>query len=145
MYSVVISSVGRFNSLNGLLDSVEPQTLLANETLILLDENEHCRSITESWIQKPAVKVIFCERMNLAEKRNEGAKCAARYERIIYSDDDDIWDPRRAEELVQTLKDFPVCCHNYNKFGFENAQSLDVLGLEDREVGPATLFYTGNM
>ena len=47
MYSVIIPSLGRINYLNQLLQSIYNQTLLPEEIIILLDQNESCKNVAK--------------------------------------------------------------------------------------------------
>jgi glycosyltransferase involved in cell wall biosynthesis len=144
MYSVVIPSLGRIEYLNELLDSILTQDLKPIEILVLLDSNSHCNEISVKIIKNNLIKVVFCEQMNLSEKRNYGAKIASS-KLLIYSDDDDLWSSRRGLVVVEALKNNLVCCHNYGKFGSENSSNLNILGLSDRQLNRTNLLNGANI
>ncbi len=144
MYSVVIPSLGRIEYLNELLDSILAQDLMPNEVLVLLDSNEHCQGIASKITKNNLIKVIFCEHMNLSEKRNYGAKIASS-KLLIYSDDDDLWSSRRGLLVVDALKNSLVCCHNYGKFGSHQLSNQNILGLGDLQLSQRSLFYGANV
>jgi glycosyltransferase involved in cell wall biosynthesis len=133
MYSVIISSIGRFEYLNELLESIFKQTIPANEILILLDENEFCRKGSASLPINRAIQYIFCEGLNLPQKRNLGAEIA-NSEKLIFSDDDDIWHNERAVNIIKALEKSDVCCHNFDKFGKVNGHCLNKLGASDKSI-----------
>ena len=144
MYSVIIPSLGRFEYLNELLISILNQNVLPNEILVLLDENLHCRSGSKNLVQNELIRIMYCDGINLAEKRNYGAKIA-RSDLIIFSDDDDIWNVERAERIIPELDQFAVCCHNYDKFGAQSSFNVSKLGCQDRQIGVGELFYGTNI
>jgi len=144
MYSVVIPSIGRIQYLNELLSSIEKQTLEPQEILLLLDENDHCRTISREIRQLPGLRTIFCPGMNLAQKRNFGAEIA-HTEVLVFSDDDDIWAPNRGAAVVNALVEFDACCHNFDKFGAKVGSSLSCLGHKDRTIGHKELLLGANI
>ena len=116
MYSIIIPSLGRINYLNQLLQSIYKQTLLPEEIIILLDQNESCKDIAELIYKKNNCNIVFCKNLNLSQKRNYGVEIA-KTKFIIYSDDDDIWDKNKAELTIESLKTSKVVCHEFYKFG----------------------------
>jgi len=144
MYSVVIPSFGRLEYLNELLSSVEKQTLEPLEVLLLLDDNDHCRTISREIRQLAGLRIILCPEMNLAQKRNFGA-AIAHTEVLVFSDDDDLWAPTRGAAVVNALVEFGACCHNYDKFGAEVGSSLSHLGHKDRTIGFKELLHGANI
>ncbi len=144
MYSVIIPSLGKLAYLNELIGSILVQTAPVSEILILLDKNEHCHSIAPQVREHSAINIIFCTKMNLSEKRNFGASIA-KHEYIIFSDDDDIWNAHRAEEVVLALGDYPACCHNYDKFGSSNANNLSKLGMNNKVLTVLDLLRGANV
>jgi len=44
LYSVIISSIGRFDYLNELLESILNQTIKPSEIIFLLEDNDHCKN-----------------------------------------------------------------------------------------------------
>ena len=116
MYSVIISSIGRIDYLNDLLNSLFEQTLLPEEIIILLDNNKKCKEVSKFIIQKNFCKIIFCDNLNLPQKRNYGA-LISQTKYLIYSDDDDIWEKTKGELTIESLTRNQVVCHEYTKFG----------------------------
>lgn len=144
MYSVIIPSLGRIEYLNELIDSILNQDLMPNEVLILLDENQHCYDISDQIISNHLIKVIFCNKLNLAQKRNYGAE-VAQSKLLIFSDDDDVWSARRGSEVVNVLRTDDICCHNYSKFGAVDLKDQNILGKSDLRVKMSMLFYGANV
>jgi len=144
MYSVVIPSLGRLEYLNELLSSIEKQTLEPQEVLLLLDDNDHCRTISREIRQLAGLRIILCPGMNLAQKRNFGS-AIAHTEALVFSDDDDVWAPTRGAAVVNVLVDFGACCHNFGKFGAEVGSSLSRLGQKDRTIGFKELLQGANI
>jgi glycosyltransferase involved in cell wall biosynthesis len=133
MYSVIIPSLGRFDYLSELLTSILAQRYLPGEILILLDNNLHCKNGSALLEVDPSIRLVFCESLNLAQKRNYGASIAA-YDLLLFSDDDDVWHPERASRVIPVLSKYLVCCHNYDKFGAIIGSSLSQLGKYDAEI-----------
>lgn len=144
MYSVIIPSLGRIEYLNELINSILNQDLMPDEVLILLDENQHCYDISDQIISNHLIKVIFCNKLNLSQKRNYGAE-VAQSKLLIFSDDDDVWSTRRGSEVVNVLRTYDICCHNYNKFGTIDLKDQNILGKSDLIVKKSMLFYGGNV
>lgn len=144
MYSVVIPSLGRLDYLNELLESIEKQTMQPQEILLLLDNNDHCKTISTQIKQSPNLNVLFCSGMNLAEKRNHGA-AIARADILVFSDDDDLWAPARGAAVVNALAEFGACCHNFGKFGAETGAGLSQLGVKDRTIAMADVMRGANI
>lgn len=130
MYSIVIPSLGRKLYLIELLDSIKNQTNQPAEILILLDDNIYCRRLSKVLMSYKHVKLFFCKKMNLAQKRNYGA-CIASNEILLFSDDDDIWKNQRAENVLEALVKYDVCCHNFDQFGYVNKKNVSQLGNQD--------------
>jgi glycosyltransferase involved in cell wall biosynthesis len=144
MYSVVIPSLGRVKYLNELILSIFAQTVQPLEIFILLDDNSHCRSIEHEINLGELAKLVWCKHLNLAEKRNHGASLI-QSDFLLFSDDDDIWDPLRAENVLAALKFSHVCCHNFGKFGALSECSSSKLGIIDMAVSTRHLFYGANV
>ena len=85
MYSVIIPSLGRINFLNELLGSIYKQSLKPKEILILLDNNSLCKEGTKFINKKDICEIIFCDELNLSQKRNYGA-LIAKSNYLIFSD-----------------------------------------------------------
>jgi glycosyltransferase involved in cell wall biosynthesis len=143
MYSVIVPTLGRIEYLNELLSSILAQSLPPNEILVLLDNNDHCRKISGLISSDPSIALIFCDGLNLAEKRNFGASIA-KYDNIIFSDDDDLWASTRGLLVSDALKNLPVCCHNYGKFGEINADDCSKLGKLTKEITARDLLGGSN-
>jgi hypothetical protein len=141
MYTVIISSVGREKYLNELLQSIQCQTKKAGEILLLLDDNFHCKKIKIREI--PNLKIYFLKNKNLPQKRNIGASLSA-FDLILFSDDDDIWENKKAEVAITKLNKYDVICHNFDKFGYINKEHCSKLGLKDRRIDKYFLLFGDN-
>jgi teichuronic acid biosynthesis glycosyltransferase TuaG len=144
MYTVIIPSIGRINFLNELLGSIENQTEKPSEILILLDETSNKDFLLKNIVKIKNAKIIFCKKMNLAQKRNFGAKISMN-ENILYSDDDDIWHKNKGKICLLKLNRYAVCCHNFSKFGFDNKTKISKLGISDKIISFKNLFYGDNI
>lgn len=144
MYTVIIPSLGRINYLNELLTSIAAQTVNPSEVLILLDNNDHCRSIESQLELREYVKIIFCDSLNLAQKRNFGASIA-KSNNILYSDDDDIWNNQKAQIVCAALEKSLVCTHNYGKFGSIVSYNCSKLGVKSRNLDRFSLLMGSNI
>jgi glycosyltransferase involved in cell wall biosynthesis len=141
---VIIPSLGRFDYLNELVDSILAQQVAPGEILILLDNNLHCKNGSALLKVDSSIHLIFCESLNLAQKRNYGASIAA-YDLLLFSDDDDIWHPERASKVIPVLSKYSVCCHNYDKFGAIIGGGLSKLGQHDTEINIRHLLRGANI
>ena len=139
MYSVIIPSLGRINYLNQLLQSIYNQTLLPEEIIILLDQNESCKNVAKFIYKKNNCNIIFCKNLNLSQKRNYGIEIA-KTKFIIYSDDDDIWNKNKAELTIKSLKTSKVVCHEFTKFG-GLIKSLDFFLEENLKLFLLVIFF----
>ena len=54
--------------------------------------------------------------MNLAKKRNFGSNLA-KSDFIMFSDDDDIWEPNKGQLVLESLKNNDAVTHDFTKFG----------------------------
>ena len=90
MYSVIIPSIGRLKYLNQLIKSIFSQTISPSEVILLLENNNHCKKITNKIYNYEKCKIHYCNNLNLSEMRNYGVSIA-RTKNILFSDDDDIW------------------------------------------------------
>jgi len=140
---VIIPSLGRLQYLNELIESIVAQTIRPLEILVLLDDNEHCRKISNSILTDESLQIMFCANLNLAEKRNFGAS-VAESENLIFSDDDDIWEPTRGELVCEALTQASVCCHNYGKFGDIVANDCSRFGNQDRKLNSKAMLDGAN-
>ena len=116
MYSVIIPSLGRVEFLNKLLESIYKQHIKPLEILILLNDNIFCRSAENKIHKNELCKIIFCNDMNLAKKRNFGSNLA-KSNFILFSDDDDIWEPNKGQQVLESLKNNDAVTHDFTKFG----------------------------
>ena len=117
MYSVIVSSYGRFEFLKELYISLMKQTLIPQEIIFLLHENKFNKENYKKLNFGKESKFIF-KSLNLSEKRNYGAK-VANTEYLFFSDDDDIWAPQKAELCLKELGTNQVLVHAFTKFGFK--------------------------
>ena len=131
MYSVIIPSLGRINYLNELLKSIYKQTILPKEIIILLDQNKLCKDAEKLIRKKKICQVIFCNKLNLSQKRNFGAEIS-KTKYIIYSDDDDIWVSNKAELTIKSLNTSQIVCHEFTKFGEIYQKPKFILGKKNK-------------
>ena len=144
MYSVIIPSLGRINYLNQLLQSIYNQTLLPEEIIILLDQNESCKNVAKFIYKKNNCNIIFCKNLNLSQKRNYGVEIA-KTKFIIYSDDDDVWNKNKAELTIKSLKTSKVVCHEFTKFGEINQKPRFLLGRNFKTISLSDLLFGSNI
>ena len=144
MYSVIIPSIGRINYLNELLESIYKQSSLPNQIIILLDNNNACKEGAKFINKKDICEIIFCERLNLPQKRNYGALISeSKY--LFFSDDDDIWEYNKAELTIKSLKNSQVVCHEYSKFGALNQNPKFLMGKKKKLVKLIYLLFGSNI
>lgn len=144
MYSVIIPSLGRINYLNELLDSLYKQTITPKEIIILLDNNNSCKDSEKLINIKNNCRIIFCEKLNLPQKRNYGALIAnTKY--LIFSDDDDIWELRKAELTVASLKKNKVVAHAFSKFGYSYLKPRFTMGKKNKIISLKNLIFGSNI
>ena len=144
MYTVIIPSVGRINYLNELLESIYKQTLLPEEILILLDQNKLCEDGAKFIRKKNNCRIIFCNNLNLSQKRNYGAEIT-NTKLIIYSDDDDIWHKKKGELTIQSLKASKIICHEFTKFGEDFQKPRFILGEKSKIISTVDLLLGSNI
>lgn len=144
MYTAVIPTLGRLAYLNELLETIQQQTLPPEEVIVLLDDNEHCRIIEKDILQIQGLEIHFCNDMNLAGKRNYGAKIA-KNDKIVFSDDDDLWDSDRGLLVCEALNHSAACTHNYSKFGSLVGANLSKLGPDDLNIELSALWRGANV
>ena len=144
MYSVIIPSVGRINYLNELLQSIYNQSSPPDEIIILLDNNNVCKEGAKFINKKDICEIIFCDRLNLPQKRNYGALISeSKY--LFFSDDDDIWEYNKAELTIKSLKNSQVVCHEYSKFGALNQNPKYLMGKKKKIVKLIYLLFGSNI
>jgi len=147
-YSVVISSTGRKDYLIELLWSITFQSYPPAEVIILLDDNSigyDCVSAISHLEFKLPLRLELCNKLNLPAKRNLGTKLATT-EILMYSDDDDLWAPVKAERILSIIhKGYSCVCHNFSCFGSEKMSSCNVLGLQSRPLSKYHLLYGDNI
>ena len=144
MYSVIIPSIGRLQYLNELLQSINKQTLLPDEIIILLDNNNLCKKLSTSIKIKKNGKIIFCRNLNLSQKRNYGA-LIAKNKYLLFSDDDDIWELDKGSLTINSLKKYPVFCHEYTKFGYSDKKPKFLLGKKSKLISLRSLLFGSNI
>tara|TARA_B100000989_G_scaffold291707_1_gene266554 strand:+ start:1933 stop:2712 length:780 start_codon:yes stop_codon:yes gene_type:complete len=144
MYTVIIPSLGRINYLNELLQSIYNQTILPEEIIILLDRNNLCEDSEKLINQKKNCKVVFCNNLNLSQKRNYGAEIT-KTNYIIYSDDDDIWELNKGELTIKSLNTSQIVCHEYTKFGEIDQKPKFILGKNPRIINSKDLLFGSNI
>ena len=144
MYTVIIPSLGRINFLNELLKSIYKQTLPPNEIIILLDNNNSCKEGAKFINKKDICNIIFCDTLNLSQKRNYGA-LISKSKYLFFSDDDDIWDPQKAELTIQSLKNSQVVCHEYSKFGALCQKPKFLMGKKKKFIKLIYLLFGANI
>ncbi len=148
MYTIIIPSMGRVNFLNSLLESIYNQTIPPKEIIILLDKDNNIDNDFE--LEKKLVSkkdncnLIFCKKLTLPQKRNYGVELS-KTNIIIFSDDDDIWDFKKAELTLKSLKTNQVVCHAYSKFGFLETAPKYKLGKKKKLVSIFSLIYGDNI
>ena len=144
MYSVIIPSLGRINFLNELLESIYNQSVKPNEIIILLDNNKSCKKGAKFINKKDECEIIFCDRLNLSQKRNYGASISkSKY--LIFSDDDDIWEYSKGELSIKSLKNSQVVCHEYSKFGALNQNPKFIIGKKKKFIELIYLLFGSNI
>ena len=144
MYSVIIPSLGRINFLNELLESIYNQSLKPNEIFILLDNNNSCKEGAKFINKNDICEIIFCDRLNLSQKRNYGA-LIAKSQYLVFSDDDDIWEFSKGELTVKSLKNSQVVCHEYSKFGALNQNPKFLMGKKKKLIKLIYLLFGSNI
>ena len=144
MYSVIIPSLGRKEYLIPLLESILIQTLEPAEILLLLDNNLQCELISLMVADYELVSAHLLTDCNLADKRNLGARMA-RSELILYSDDDDLWHPTKAERVVASLEQCDAVCHGFSRFGEREDDSVLLARQESGFISPLKLLSGSNV
>ena len=144
MYSVIIPSIGRIEFLNELLESIYKQSILPKEVIILFDKNNKCKEGSKLINKQDICKIIFCDKLNLSQKRNYGA-VISKSKYIIYSDDDDIWEFNKGELTIQSLSHSQVVCHEYSKFGYFHKKPKFIMGKKRRFVELIFLLFGSNI
>ena len=144
MYSVIIPSIGRINFLNELLESIYNQSVKPNEIFILLDNNNSCKEGAKFINKNDICEIIFCDRLNLSQKRNYGA-LIAKSQYLVFSDDDDIWEFSKGELTVKSLKNSQVVCHEYSKFGALNQNPKFLMGKKKKLIKLIYLLFGSNI
>lgn len=137
-YSVVVPSLGRWDYLKELLDSIGRQSILPKEVFVILDAYETYAEVDlidfHNYIElaEPPVHIIYIQE-NLAQKRNSGVTLCTT-PNIFFSDDDDIWSPEKAKICLAELRKYPVVTHNFGKFGDCVKTQCSQLGHNDRTI-----------
>ncbi len=144
MYTVIIPSLGRINFLNELLQSIYNQTISPDEIIILLDQNKLCEDSAKLIKKLKNCKIVFCNNLNLSQKRNFGAEIA-KTKYIIYSDDDDIWEFNKGELTIKSLDTSQVVCHEFTKFGEIYQKPKYILGKKIKMINYKDLLFGSNI
>ncbi len=144
MYTVIIPSLGRINFLNELLKSIYKQSLPPNEIIILLDNNNSCKEGAKFINKKDICNIIFCDTLNLSQKRNYGA-LISKSKYLFFSDDDDIWEFNKGELTIKSLNNSQVVCHEYSKFGALNKKPKFIIGKEKKYIKLIYLLFGSNI
>jgi glycosyltransferase involved in cell wall biosynthesis len=148
VYSVIVSSIGRSDYLLELLESITIQTRLPQDLHILLDRDtasmECAAAIRE--VRAPfLITTHHLEDSNLPTKRNQALRYAET-NIILFSDDDDLWHPLRAELVIQAIYNgYWAVCHNYSCFGSQNQTNCSKLGIKSRPLSILTLLHGDNI
>ena len=144
MYSVIIPSIGRIKFLNELLESIYNQSVAPKEIIILLDKNNICKENAKFIKKSEICKIIYCEQLNLSQKRNYGASISnSKY--LIFSDDDDIWQFKKGELTIESLKTSQVVCHEYTKFGSFYQKPKFLMGKEKILISLKHILFGSNI
>ena len=144
MYTVIIPSIGRIGFLNDLLETIYNQSIPPKEIIILFDENQKCKDGSNFINKKDLCQIIFCTNLTTPEKRNFGVK-KAKTNIIIFSDDDDIWELKKAELTLESLKKNQVVCHDYSKFGLIKKGPSYKLGRSRKRISIRSILYANNI
>tara|TARA_B100000242_G_C43003246_1_gene466159 strand:+ start:125 stop:901 length:777 start_codon:yes stop_codon:yes gene_type:complete len=144
MYSVIIPSMGRIDFLNDLLKSIYEQTISPKEIIILLDKNNFCQENAKDINKKDICRIIFCDKLNLPQKRNYGA-LISNSDYLIFSDDDDIWEINKGELTIKSLKNSQVVCHEYSKFGNFYQNPKFIIGKRKKLINIMYLLFGSNI
>ena len=111
-----------------------PRPQPASKTsLILLDNNSLCKEGAKFINKKDICKIIFCDKLNLSQKRNYGA-LIAESKHLIFSDDDDIWEFNKGELTIKSLNHSQVVCHEYSKFGVLSKKPKFIIGKKKKYI-----------
>ena len=144
MYTVIIPSIGRINFLNELLESIYNQSLPPYEIIILLDDNKVCKEGAKFINKNEICEIIFCSNITTPEKRNFGV-IKSKTNIILFSDDDDIWELKKAELTLKSLKNNQVVCHDFSKFGFRKKEAKYVLGKRRKTLSMLSMLHANNI
>lgn len=144
MYTVIIPSIGRITFLNQLLESIYNQTLSPKEIIILFDDNNNCKQGAKLVNKKEICQLIFCDKLNLSQKRNYGS-FLSKSNNLIFSDDDDIWEHNKGELTVEALKNSQVVCHEYSKFGAYYQNPKFTIGGEKKFIPLIYILFASNI
>ena len=144
MYTVIIPSMGRIEFLNDLLETIYNQTIPPKEIIILFDKNQKCKEGAKLINKKDLCQIIFCTNLTTPEKRNFGINYA-NTNIIVFSDDDDLWELKKAELTLESLKKNQVVCHDFSKFGLIKKGPSYKLGKESKILSIRSLLYANNI
>lgn len=144
MYSVIIPSIGRITFLNELLESIYKQSLPPYEIIILLDKNNSCKEGAKFINRKDICEIMFCDKLNLSQKRNYGA-LISKTKYLFFSDDDDIWEYNKGELIFKSFNNSQVVCHEYSKFGELNKKPRFLIGKKKKYIKLIYLLFGSNI
>ena len=144
MYSVIIPSLGRVKYLNQLLQSIFKQTIKPFEILILFDNNAFCKKAEDKINTIKTCKIIYCENLNLSQKRNYGASIA-KTKYLIFADDDDNWEIKKGELTLESLQKYKVVTHEFSKFGFSSQKPRFLMGKRKKIISLKELIHGANI
>lgn len=116
LYSVVISTFNRQTYLDELLESIFNQTVPPYEVIVIeAGQNQSFKSLKAKLQGTKNVRLFHLQGCSLGASRNQGVKLA-KSQYIFFSDDDDIWQPRKAEVSLGLLLKNDVVSHRVNTF-----------------------------
>ena len=120
-YSVVISyCCNRKTELISLLDSIQKQTILPDEVIVVSDGNAK-----ELYDLSFDIILIEAEKLKRpAPLRNKGIK-ASKNQYVFISDDDDVWHPNKAEIQLEKIKKHNASLCFTEKKIFKNSEVRD--------------------
>ena len=109
-----------------------------------MDKNKLCEDQSRYIKKKENCKLIYCDNLNLSQKRNLGASIAkSKY--ILFSDDDDIWEINKGELTIESLKNNQVVCHEFSKFGSFSQKPRFIKGKKKKNISILSLIIGGNI
>lgn len=126
--SVLMPTYNRLEFLPATVESVFAQTLEDWELIIADDgSGADTRAYLES-LDDPRVKVICLAHTGKPSVVTNAALRKARGEYVAFLDSDDLWQPRKLQRQVQSLRDHPGRGWSYTKFAVIDAAGRPVPG-----------------